>query len=204
MINILLADDHQIVREGLQAVLESTGNYLVKEEAENGIDVLKILDNDKNFDVVVMDINMPEMDGITCAKNIKKDYPEIKIILLTMYSQKSFVDEILKLGIEGCLLKNNSGKQLIEAIQRVTNGNLYYDHLKEFAGDQEDIIQFKLSEREIEVIKLLADGLTSQQIAEKLFVSDHTIRTHRKNILKKTNLLNTSQLIQFAAKNKII
>jgi len=204
LINILLADDHQIVREGLQAVLESTGKYVIKEEAENGIDVLKILENDKNFDVVVLDINMPEMDGITCAKNIKKDYPEIKVILLTMYSQKSFVDEILKLGIEGCLLKNNSGKQLIEAIQRVTNGNLYYDHLKEFAGNQEDIIQFKLSEREIEVIKLLADGLTSQQIAEKLFVSDHTIRTHRKNILKKTNLLNTSQLIQFAAKNKII
>jgi DNA-binding NarL/FixJ family response regulator len=204
LINILLADDHQIVREGLQAVLESTGKYLVKEEAENGSDVLKILENDKDFDVVVLDINMPEMDGITCAKNIKKDYPEIKVILLTMYSQKSFVDEILKLGIEGCLLKNNSGKQLKEAIERVSNGNLYYDHLKEFAGNQEDIIQFKLSEREIEVIKLLADGLTSQQIAEKLFVSDHTIRTHRKNILKKTNLLNTSQLIQFAAKNKII
>ena len=203
-INVLLADDHAIVIDGLKAVLDDHETIEVCGEAKNGKEVLNLLENGLNVDVAVLDINMPEMDGLTCAKKIKSLFPEVKIIILTMYAQKGFIEEIVKIGVEGCLLKNNTGKELKEAITRVSNGKYYYDMIKTFTEDKNEIYQYKLSEREIEILKLLADGLTSSQIAEKLFISEFTVKTHRKNILKKADVHNTSQLIQFALNNKII
>ena len=203
-INVLLADDHAIVIDGLKAVLDDHETIEVCGEAKNGKEVLNLLENGLNVDVAVLDINMPEMDGLTCAKKIKSLFPEVKIIILTMYAQKGFIEEIVKIGVEGCLLKNNTGKELKEAITRVSNGKYYYDMIKTFTENKNEIYQYKLSEREIEILKLLADGLTSSQIAEKLFISEFTVKTHRKNILKKADVHNTSQLIQFALNNKII
>jgi DNA-binding NarL/FixJ family response regulator len=144
------------------------------------------------------------MDGITCARLLKKEHPDVKIIILTMYAQRSFVEEILKIGIDGCLLKNNTGKELIDAVLRVMGGKQYYDRLSTFNSDEEEVTQYKLSQREIEVIRLMADGLTSTEIAEKLFLSDHTVKTHRKNILKKLNVHNSSQAVQYAQKNALL
>ena len=109
-IKILIADDHQIVIDGLKMVLNSNENFEVVGEAHNGVEVLEQIGK-KKTDVVVLDINMPEMDGIKCAKKIKEKHPEIMVIILTMYAQKSFVEEIVKIGIDGCLLKNNTGKR---------------------------------------------------------------------------------------------
>lgn len=202
-IKIILADDHQIILDGLTEVLKTHDELEIIGQFPNGKAVIDFV-KENEVDVAVMDINMPEMDGISCAKIIKKDYPNIKIIMLTMYAQKSFIDEIIKIGIDGCLLKNNSGKELYDAILRVQSGKFYYDKIQDFVSPKEEIASYKLGEREIEIIKLLAKGLGTTEIAEKLFISPHTVSTHRKNILNKTGVNNTTQLIQFAHDNNII
>lgn len=202
-IKTLLADDHAIVLEGLKEVLGNDMEIEVVATAQNGEEVLRYLRHNP-ADVVVLDINMPVMDGITCARQLKKEHPEVKIIILTMYAQKTFVEEIVKIGIDGCLLKNNTGKELINAILRVMSGKSYYDRIQSFNSEKEEVAQYKLSEREIEVIRLMSEGLTSSDIAEKLFLSEHTVKTHRKNILKKLNLNNSSQVVQFALSNQLI
>ena len=202
-IKVLLADDHAIVIEGLRAVLSVHEEIEISGEASNGQEVLDFLETGY-ADVVVLDINMPVMDGLTCAKKLKQKYPRVKIIVLTMYAQKSFIEEMLKIGIDGSLLKSNTGKELKDAIYRVHSGKSYYDLIHTFNDENNTVSQYKLGDRELEIIKLLAEGLTSQQIAEKLFIAESTVKTHRRNILRKTELHNTSQLIQFALNQKII
>jgi len=202
-IKIILADDHQIILEGLAEVLKSHDELEILGQFSNGKEVIDFV-KENEVDVAIMDINMPEMDGISCAKILKKDFPHMKIIMLTMYAQKSFIDEIIKLGIDGCLLKNNSGKELFDAILRVQSGKFYYDKIQDFTNTNEEIASYKLGEREIEIIKLLAEGLGTLEIADKLFISKHTVSTHRKNILNKTGVNNTTQLVQFAHENNLI
>ncbi|WP_425392794.1 response regulator [Ekhidna sp.] len=202
-IKILIADDHQIVIDGLKLVLSAREELKVVSEASNGVEVLEYLENHR-VDVVVLDINMPEMDGIKCAKKVKTLYPKTKVIILTMYAQKSFVEEIVKIGIDGCLLKNNTGKELCDAIIRVHEGKSYYDQIQNFNKSDADHKEFSLSEREVEIIRKLGDGMTSAQISDDLFISEHTVKTHRKNILRKLNLHSSSELIQYALNNGII
>lgn len=202
-INLLLADDHTIVIDGLRMILDANEKMNVVITAENGEEVLESLQHTQ-VDVAVLDINMPKMDGIKCAKRIKILYPSIKIIILTMYAQRSFIDEVVKIGIDGCLLKNNTGKELITAIERVYEGRSYYDMIQTFNSPAEEVKQYKLSEREIDIIKALAEGLSSSQISEKMFLSIHTVKTHRKNILKKLDLHNSSELVQYSLNKGII
>ena len=200
---ILIADDHQIVIEGLKMVLGSNENLEVVATANNGVEALDYVEHRK-IDIAILDINMPQMDGIKCAKHIKKNFPETKVIILTMYAQKSFVEEIVKIGIDGCLLKNNTGKELVDAVNRVSSGKSYYDQIQNFTGEHRKTEAQPLSEREIQIIQKLADGQTSPQIANDLHISDHTVRTHRKNILRKLNLHSSAELIQYALNNGII
>jgi DNA-binding NarL/FixJ family response regulator len=202
-IRILLADDHNIVLEGLHEVLSSHPEIAICGKASNGTEVLSFVQQTV-VDVVVLDINMPVMDGLTCARKLKQLHPTIKVIILTMYAQKSFTEQIIKIGVDGCLLKSNTSSELMAAINRVMEGKFYYDQIKTFKHEMEEVAQYKLSEREIEIIKLLAQGLTSLQIADKIFIAEHTVKTHRKNILRKTGLHNTTQLINFALTNQII
>ncbi|MDW7694442.1 response regulator transcription factor [Flammeovirgaceae bacterium SG7u.111] len=202
-INILLADDHQIVIEGLKLLLEARDNFDVVGEVVDGQQVLDFIEKNK-VDIVILDINMPVMDGIACAKKIKESHPQVKVIILTMYAQKSFVEEIIKIGIDGCLLKNNSGKELIDAIDRVHSGRSYYDQIQFFTSTKEEVKTYKLSDREIEIIRSLANGRTSAEIAEDLYISQHTVKTHRKNILRKLNLHNSADLVKYALNNGII
>ena len=203
LIRVLLADDHAIVIDGLKAVLSAHNHIRVSGQASNGQEVLDFIE--KEFvDVIVLDINMPVMDGLTCARRIRAKYPEIKIIVLTMYAQKSFIDEMLKIGIDGSLLKNNTGKELKEAIERVCDGKSYYDLIQTFNDEINDHKSHKLGEREVEIVKLVAEGLTSAQIADKLFIAESTVKTHRRNILRKTELNSTSQLVQYALNNGLI
>ena len=202
-IKILLADDHQIVIDGLKLILEAEKQYNVVGEVANGQQVLDFLAQN-SVDIVVLDINMPIMDGITCAKKIKARFNGTKVIVLTMYAQKSFIEEIINIGIDGCLLKNNTGKELADAIDRVHSGRSYYDQIQAFNSEKEEVHRHKLTMREVEIIQLLADGLSSSQIGDRLFISGHTVKTHRKNILKKLDLHNSSELIQYALNNGII
>jgi DNA-binding NarL/FixJ family response regulator len=202
-IKILLADDHTIVLDGLKAVLKDNEALEVIGEVKNGEEVLAFVAT-QHVDVIVLDINMPLMDGITCARKLKTKYTHVRIIILTMYAQKSFVEEIVRIGVDGCLLKSNSGQELSHAIERVMEGRSYYDRINSFVVEKDEVFQYKLSKREIEIVKLLAEGLTSVQIGDKLFIAEHTVKTHRKNILRKTGASNTSQLVQFALNNQLI
>lgn len=200
---IVLADDHAIVLEGIKAVLSTYSEIVVVKEAADGEEVLLYLE-DNNADVAVLDINMPVLDGLTCARRIKAIYPHMKIIILTMYAQKSFLEQIIKIGVDGCLLKSNTGKELGEAIRRVMAGKSYLDTVQSFMSTPDTGNDLKLSNREVEIIKLLAEGLTSQQIAEKLFIAEQTVKTHRKNIFRKVNVHTTAELIQAALNQRII
>lgn len=137
-IRTLIADDHTIVLEGLKQVLSNDASISVVGTAENGEEVIHFL-RFHEVDIVVLGINMPVMDGITCAREIKKTFPQVQIVILTMYPQKSFVKEILSIGIDGCMLKNNTGKELNEAIHRVYNGKQYFDRLHTFNSQEEEV-----------------------------------------------------------------
>lgn len=202
-IKILIADDHKIVIDGLKLILDSRDNFEVIGEVGDGQQVLDFLDKQR-VDIVVLDINMPVMDGIKCAKHIKQYHPKVKVIVLTMYAQKSFIEEIIQIGIDGCLIKNNTGKELAEAIDRVHSGRSYYDQIQSFDPEEKEKKNYNLGKREIEIIQCLADGHSSSEIAEKLFISEHTVKTHRKNIFKKLNIHKSSELIQYALNNGII
>ena len=145
-----------------------------------------------------MDINMPEMNGVVCTKKVKERYPEIKVIVLTMYKRKQFIRELIEVGADGCILKSNSGKELMNAIDRVQNGSSYFDQMGQFVDAVQQLKEYQLSEREIEVIELIAEGHTSKEISERLFISEHTVKTHRKNIFRKLNIKEVAELIQFA------
>jgi DNA-binding NarL/FixJ family response regulator len=202
-INTILADDHAIVLEGIKAVLNDYEEIAIVGEASNGEEVLELIRKGP-VHLVVLDINMPILDGLTCARRIKASHPHIKVIMLTMYAQKSFMEEIIRIGVDGCLLKGNTGKELGQAIRRVMDGKSYYDQIQSFTVENKTTTANKLSEREIGIIKLLAEGLTSLQIAEKLFIAEHTVKTHRKNILRKTGAHSTAELVQFALNNKLM
>src|SRR5690606_21538533 len=111
----------------------------------------------------------------------KREYPAIKVIVLTMYAQKSFIEEIISIGIDGCLLKSNTAAELLDAISRVITGRQYYDRISSFISDRDEVVQYRLSDREKQIIHHMAHGLTSTDIADKLCISEHTVKTHRKN-----------------------
>lgn len=194
---LLLADDHNIILDGLEFLLSSDPDLKVVGKAENGVEVLKFLEN-QYADLVVMDINMPEMDGITCAKQLKKNHPSVKIIILTQYAQSTFIAEVAQL-VDGCLLKSNTGPQLTKAVHKVMGDERYFD---DFPDDEtsSDV----LGDREVEVLRLISEGLTSSEIADKLFISVHTVKTHRKNILRKSGQSGTPGLIAWAMNEGII
>lgn len=194
---VLLADDHHIVLDGLEFLLGADPSIQVIGKAENGVDVLKFIDQNA-VDLVIMDINMPEMDGITCAKKIKAYKPQIKVIILTQYAQKTFIAEIAQI-VDGCLLKSNTGPQLTKAVHRVMGDQRHFD---DFPDD--DKPSEILGDREIEIIQLIGEGLTSAEIAEKLHISVHTVKTHRKNILRKTEQNSTPELLAWAINKGLV
>lgn len=200
---ILIADDHRIVATGVQAIFETNDQYTVVGVVENGVEVLDVLEN-KSVDVVIMDINMPVMNGIVCTRKVKKNYPAVKVIILTMYNRKQFIRELWDVGADGCVLKSNTGKDLLTAIERVLSGQTYFDRMNDFVDSGKESNEYKLSEREIEVIGFVAEGLTSKEIAQRLFISEHTVKTHRKNIFRKLQVKDTDELIQLALNEGIL
>jgi len=202
-VNILIAEDHSIVASGVQAILSTKEHFKVVGIVENGELVLEKLKKTK-VDIILMDINMPKMNGIACTKKVKELYPEIKVIILTMYNRKQFIQELLMVGADGCVLKSNTGKELVAAIERVQEGNTYFDHVNEFVDPVKVHSEHQLSERELEVITFIAEGLTSKEIAERMFISEHTVKTHRKNIFRKLKVKDTNELIRFAMNEGIV
>lgn len=200
-LNLYIADDHAIVVDGLKEILRAQPDFHIIGTASNG-EILMDLVAARQPDVVILDINMPKLNGIQCAGLIKKDYPAIKVIILTMFPEKTYVDQLVNAGADGCLLKSRGSKDLIDALLRVSSGKSYFDSIRDFV--ESGTPKVNLSEREIEIIKLITNGATSGDIADQLFISEHTVKTHRKNIFKKIGINSISQLASFAINNNLL
>ncbi len=211
IIKIIIADDHQIFLEGLVALLNDVKNINIVGTATNGHGVIAFLKNN-TVDLVIMDIHMPEMDGIELNKIIKKEYPKVKTLVLSTYSYPDKIAHFARNGANGYLLKNTEKSELLTAIYAIVNHENYFsEEVKEKymnsiftpnSNANDEISQ--LSQREEEILKLIAQEYTAQEIAKKLFISQHTVNTHRKNLLSKLNAKNIAGLVKYAIKSGII
>lgn len=206
-VKIFLVDDHKILRESLSLLLSQEDDFEVIGNAENGMDLENIL-ADNTPDVLLMDVSMPKRDGIDTAQAVKKVFPEIKIILLTMHKNEEILSKAFQVGCSGYVLKENAFEELSSAVRKVVDGELFISHeltpmmLKRFlAGEPQDS---GLSGREHEIIKLLAEGYSNKEIADMLAISIKTVETHRSNIMKKYNFKNITELVRYAARHHII
>ena len=214
MQTILLVDDHEIIIDGIKAMLEKEKDIKIVGEANNGIEAIEKVQSLKP-DIVLMDISMPELNGIEATKSIKKEYQDTKILMLTQHESKEYVLQVMKAGADGYLLKNSKKEELLNAINTVTVGKKYLcnrisalmldeildDSVKD--NDNEKPEQ-NLTKREIEIIKLLANDLSNHQVSDELNISLRTVETHRRNLMQKLNLKSAVALVRFAIKNNMI
>lgn len=200
MIRIVIAEDHQALIDGIKLALEYEETIEVIGEALDGEMLLELV-KIKQPDVVVTDIRMPKCDGIAATRIIKKSYPTIQVIAFSMFDQEEAIVQMKEAGATGYIMKNSSLKKLIEAIKSVYKKNPFYDDaiITKDTVSKEEII---LSTREKEILRLVGEGKTSQEIADLLFVAKSTVDTHRKNILKKMNIYGKTDLIRFAIERK--
>lgn len=201
-IKLLIADDHTILRDGIVSLLQSEEAFTVAGTAGNGYEVMDLVSKD-DYDVCLLDINMPGLDGIETAKLLKEKKPGIKIIMLTTYNDREIISELVHIGVSGYLLKNSDKQELVEAVHKVMKGRHY------FSEEVENIIlqgltekksgeTITLTERELEVMHLLAREYTNDKIATALHISYRTVETHRKNIMQKTKAHNLAGLLKYA------
>ncbi len=216
-IKIMLVDDHQIVRDGIKSLLESLDNVQIIGEASSAPELLLLLENYKP-DIVITDISMPEMSGIELTKIINTDpkYLGINVLILSMYTSEDFIFNAIKAGAKGYLPKNISRKELFEAIHTIYKGEEYFSeqisniilksYIKKAKSEDkpEDKKEAALSVRETEILKMVAEGMSNPEIAEKLFISIRTVESHKNHIVQKLELKSTMDLIKFAIKNKIV
>jgi DNA-binding NarL/FixJ family response regulator len=207
---ILLVDDHQMFIDGLKLVLRKVGNMKVVDEANSGVQALETIKKQK-IDIVVTDIHMPEMSGTDLAKTIKRDYPEVKVLVVTSYCDGEIIREIFESEAEGYILKNAGKQELIAALNKIISGGIYYSNevttvmMGKMLTEKKHDEQLKnLTERELEILKLICKEYSTNEIATELFISPLTVETHRKHILHKTNSKSIVGLVKFAISNNII
>ena len=202
---LLIADDHTLFNEGIKQLLSD--NYEIVAQVYDGKGVLPAI-HLKSPDVILLDINLPSINGFDLAKEIKRSFESLKIIFLSMYDENKFIEQAQQLHVHGYMLKHSTKEELIESIESVLSDKIYYDpKLKKSHSSlhHEDFFvkQFSLTPREIEIIKLIKIGMDTANIAEKLFLSEETVKSHRKNIYFKLNINKVAELIAFADKNGI-
>lgn len=211
-IQILIADDHAMFRSGLRALLEREDDMAVVMETGSGHDTLAALETNK-VDVLLLDINMPGLTGSRVAELALKQWPSLRIVVLTMHEDEYYVQELFKIGVKGYVLKKSTGTEVLQAIRAVYGGDSYIDPalasmvLSPYVGrsiPQKQSRMGLLTRREQEVLELLVYGYTNVEIAEKLFISDRTVETHRANITGKLELKTRADLVRFAIDNGIL
>lgn len=212
MIKVILVDDHQLVRDGIKALLAGMEGIEVTGEASSGNEMLALL-NINTPDVALLDISLPDISGIDLCRKIIAQYPEIKVLFLSMYTTEDYIFNAIKAGAKGYLPKNISRNELFNAVKEVSAGNEYYSEtisniiLKSYirkAKTPDDELQDSgelLSKRETEVLRCFAEGLSNPQIAEKLFISTRTVESHKNHIMQKLNLKTQVELLKYAIKN---
>jgi len=209
---ILLADDHEIIREGLRSVLETRKDWEIVGEATNGREAVKKVGELKP-DVVVMDISMPELNGLEAVRQIVKQVPRTEVLVLTMHDSEDLVRGVLDAGARGYLLKSDASRQLISAIEALRLHKPYLTPrvnevvLRGYLGEEPlkgETSGGKLTPREREIVQLLAEGLSSKEVAGTLHISVKTAETHRTNIMRKLDIHSVSELVRYAVRNHII
>lgn len=212
MIKVILVDDHQLVRDGIKALLAGMEGIEVTGEASSGTEMLALL-NSNAPDVALLDISLPDISGIDLCRKIVSQYPEIKVLFLSMYTTEDYIFNAIKAGAKGYLPKNISRNELFNAVKEVSAGNEYYSEtisniiLKSYirkAKTPDDELQDSgevLSKRETEVLRCFAEGLNNPQIADKLFISTRTVESHKNHIMQKLNLKTQVELLKYAIKN---
>ena len=215
-INVLIVDDHALIRDGIIAMLKNENDICIIGEAVDGEEA--IAKNDElNPDIIVMDIMMPKINGLDAAKKIKEQNPEAKIIFLSMEVKEDFISEAIKAGASGYIPKDSNKIVLTDAIRSVHQGAKYFHTMvselifnqfykKSVTNEKvkKNYNTGKISNREVEVLKLIASGFSNSQIAEQLFISVRTVDAHRNHIMQKLELNNTAELVKYAIKNHII
>ncbi len=201
-IKLLIADDHVILRDGIVSLFQTEETFLVAGTAGTGYEVLELIEK-YEYDVCLLDINMPGLDGMETARKVREKRPLMKIIMLTTYNDREIIAELVHIGVAGYLLKNSDKQELVEAVNKVMKGRHYFSAEVEniileglTSGKTADVIT--LTERELEVVRLLAKEFTNDKIADQLHISYRTVETHRKNIMQKTKSHNLAGLLNFA------
>ncbi|MBL0736711.1 response regulator transcription factor [Flavobacterium sp. GN10] len=209
-INLLIVDDHTMFLEGIISLLERESNITIIDKAINGIDALKIIQK-ATIDFIILDISMPEMDGIELSKILKKQYPHIKILILSTHSNVMIVSRLIRIGVNGYLLKNAEKEELLKAINIIASGENYFaeeleeKHFSNNTRIEKQISNLtELSSREKEILVLIAQEYNTAEIAEKTFISLNTVNTHRRNLLSKLNAKNTAGLVKYAVENGLV
>jgi DNA-binding NarL/FixJ family response regulator len=209
-IRVLIVDDHEIFRNGLKMVLGKLNYVELAGEAKNGKEFIEMLDESKP-DIVLLDIEMPVLNGIDAAKIAMEKNNKLRIIALTMFGEDDYIQSMLDAGARGFLMKNINKETLDKAIQTVYNGGNYYsEELFEFftrqftreKSTEQEAIEF--TRREKEILQLLCEGLSNREIADALFISERTVLGHKTNLLTKTNTKNSLSLMAYAIKNKLV
>ncbi len=209
LIRVIIVDDHEIFRSGLKMVINKLGYAKVVAEAGDGAEFLDLLTREET-DLVLMDIEMPVMNGIEATRQAMARYPSLKIIALTMFKEDAYIQSMIEVGVKGFLIKNIRKEVLDRALQAVYNGKTYYseelwDYFTKTVNKEEkpDPV-LMLTRRELEVLVLLAEGLSNKEIGDRLFVSERTIVGHKSNLMAKTNTKNTVSLLAYAIRNGLI
>ena len=211
MISIIVADDHGIVREGLRRLLESEPDFKVSAEAANGREVLRQVAATEP-DVVVLDITMPDLGGLETLERIRSKHKRTKVVLLSVHSDSPFIQSAVALGADGYVLKNGPATEIVTAIREVMNGGSYFSP----AVAREIVEQLRspqtksegpyslLSNRELEVLRLIADGLSAKEVAVELSISTKTVEAHRTSLMRKVNVRKATELVRYALRHGLI
>lgn len=212
MRTLLLVDDHQIIRDGIRFYFENDTEFVIKDEAENGLDALDLL-KENQYDIILTDINMPKMDGVEFIKSLRENYPDQKVLVLSMYNEAGYINKMIANGANGYVLKKSNKSELVDAIKKVLDGKDHYSDevyqtiIGSIAGRKPKerlTIEADLSEREKEVLVLITNEYSNQEIADKLFISIRTVETHKRNLLEKTGCKNVAGLVMYAVERNLV
>ena len=209
-INVILVDDHKLIRNGLKSIINTTHNIDIVADFNNGKELIDYLKkNASEIDVILMDITMPIMSGITATEIINKLYPNIKILALTMHADEAYIVKMIDAGALGYILKDTERDILIEAIETVYHNDKYYSNevslkLIDLLTSKKNKKNHELTARELQILKFITLGSTNKEIGKKLNVSARTVESHRRNIIKKLRIKSTAEMVKYALANKII
>lgn len=206
MINVYIVDDHAVVVEGIYALLQDEEDIKIIGFSYNAANCIHFFSRE-TADVILMDKNLPDMDGIDLCKHIKGKHPRVMILALSTFNQGSYIRKVIENGASGYLLKNATKKEITDAIKLAASGKAYlsFDASQSLKADTQRLKSIPhLTKREKDVLKLIVDGLTNVQIGEQLYISPDTVDSHRKNLHLKLNVNNTASLVRFALENNLL